>query len=282
MASTNIFIGPSQSATRRGVDLPISLFVLSKITGEATVTVTTTIIDGITIAPTMDVVEDVSDYITASIRKAGVYSITLTIENEDGDLEVSDPVVLTITQMEAVVTSEACNEAYEQDEWVLPEPGKVNPSPFLGDLEKNMHKQITDEVVERMTNQLVFYYAIDAQNTTFHPMYGEAINKKFFPPVRLPCLVEWKTQEIKNEKFTIDKVPVIVVQLLKRRIEEDLQLNILAGDFVQWGRDFFEIVAVESPTHLYGANNSQVDLVLTCVKARQGTFYVESQEKLKI
>ena len=44
------------------------------------------------------------------------------------------------------------------------------PSPlFLGEKEKNLVKQINDEIIERVVGQQVLYFPIDMETTNFHP-----------------------------------------------------------------------------------------------------------------
>ena len=63
-----------------------------------------------------------------------------------------------------------------------------NPPPplFTGKKEKDLVKQVNDELVEKVIGQQVLYYQISIENTEFHPIYGEAIEKNFlngYPPV---------------------------------------------------------------------------------------------------
>ena len=56
------------------------------------------------------------------------------------------------------------------------------PSPlFIGQKEKNLVKQINDELIERVVGQQVLYYPISLDHTNFHSLYGEAIKKTFLP-----------------------------------------------------------------------------------------------------
>ena len=69
------------------------------------------------------------------------------------------------------------------DEWKQPD----NPPPpmFLGEKERNLVKQVNDELIERVVGQQVLYYPIDIDRSNFHPLYGEAIEKTFLSPVRV-------------------------------------------------------------------------------------------------
>ena len=66
------------------------------------------------------------------------------------------------------------------------------PPMFLGEKEKNLVKQINDEIIERVAGQQLLYFPIDIEHTDFHPLYGEAIEKNFLPPVRVFARVEYQ------------------------------------------------------------------------------------------
>jgi hypothetical protein len=75
------------------------------------------------------------------------------------------------------------------NEWERP---TQPPSPmFLGEKEKNLVKQVNDEIIERVVGQQVLYFPIDMETTNFHPLYGEAIEKNFLHPIRVYALVEY-------------------------------------------------------------------------------------------
>ena len=79
------------------------------------------------------------------------------------------------------------------NEWDRPE----NPPPplFLGKKERDLVKQVNDELIEKVIGQQILYYSIDMETTNFHELYGEAIEKTYLPPVRVYALVEWKTEQ---------------------------------------------------------------------------------------
>ena len=70
-------------------------------------------------------------------------------------------------------------------------PVKSPPPLFVGEKEKNLVKQVNDEIIERVVGQQVLYFAIDMETTNFHPLYGEAIEKNFLHPIRVFALVEY-------------------------------------------------------------------------------------------
>ena len=58
--------------------------------------------------------------------------------------------------------------------WTQP----TNPPPplFTGEKERNLVKQINDEVIERVIGQTVLYYPISLDKTNFHSLYGKGKN----------------------------------------------------------------------------------------------------------
>ena len=56
-------------------------------------------------------------------------------------------------------------------------PAAPPPPLFLGEKERNLVKQVNDELVEKVIGQQILYYPIDMETTNFHDLYGEAIEK---------------------------------------------------------------------------------------------------------
>jgi hypothetical protein len=164
------------------------------------------------------------------------------------------------------------------EEWIAPgdsnvAPGNniVEPPMFLGEKERDFQKQVGDEVLDVM-NQWIIYHAIDFANTVYHPLYGEAIKKTFFPPVHVKVAVNWKGEETTQDQYDIDKRPKIEVSFAHRRLTEDLGLMVREGDFLQYGRDFYEITKLNEDKELFGQFRYKVEVVATCTKSRQNVF----------
>ena len=156
------------------------------------------------------------------------------------------------------------------NEWNRPD---APPPPlFTGQKEKDFVKQINDEVIERIIGQGVFYYPISVEHTEFHEIYGEAIIKTFLPPVRVHALVEWNEFITETGKFGVDRRRAITVHFHKRRLTEDQDLYVREGDFVKYGDLFYEIVSLSEPQELFGQNQSKMEIVAKCIRAREGRF----------
>ena len=79
------------------------------------------------------------------------------------------------------------------------QPDQPPPPLFLGEKERNLVKQVNDELIERVIGQQIVYYPIDDSITQYNNLYGEAIEKTFLPPVRVYALVDYQSTETKAD-----------------------------------------------------------------------------------
>ena len=155
-------------------------------------------------------------------------------------------------------------------------PTQPPPPLFLGEKEKNLVKQVNDEIIERVVGQQILYFPIDMETTNFHPLYGEAIEKNFLHPIRVYALVEYMGVETSFlEGVGIDKMTGLKVNFHKRRLTEDQNLFVREGDFVKYGKIFYEIVKLNEPKHLFGQADVQFEVLAECIRARDGVFNAE-------
>ena len=152
-------------------------------------------------------------------------------------------------------------------------PDAPPPPMFLGEKEKNLVKQVNDEIIERVAGQQLLYFPIDIEHTNFHPLYGEAIEKTFLPPVRVYARVEYQGVETSDmDNFALDKATKIKINFHKRRLTEDQNLFVREGDFVRFGEIYYEIVKVIEPKLLFGQPESRFEIQAECIRARDGLF----------
>jgi len=155
-------------------------------------------------------------------------------------------------------------------------PTQPPPPMFLGEKEKNLVKQVNDEIIERVVGQQVLYFPIDIDHTNYHPLYGEAIEKNFLHPVRVYALVEYQGVETSDmDNFAIDKATKIKINFHKRRLIEDQNLFVREGDFVRFGDIYYEIVKLIEPKLLFGQPESRFEIQAECIRARDGLFNAE-------
>lgn len=159
------------------------------------------------------------------------------------------------------------------NKWV--KPSSPPPPLFLGEKERNLVKQVNDELLERVIGQQITYLPISMERTDFHPLYGESIEKCFLPPVRIYALVEFDGIETTTENFGLDKSYSITVKFHERRLQEDQDLYVREGDYVQYGTSFFEIVSLKEDRQLFGQVDHLFQISAKCVRTRRGLINLD-------
>jgi hypothetical protein len=152
-------------------------------------------------------------------------------------------------------------------------PAAPPPPLFLGKKERDLVKQVNDELVEKVIGQQILYYPIDMDTTNFHDLYGEAIEKTFLPPVRVYALVKFDDEGTSYlDSVGIDGSSQITVHFHKRRLTEDQELFVREGDFVLYGERYYEIIKLSSSRKLFGQVNQTFETSAICKRARKGLF----------
>jgi hypothetical protein len=161
----------------------------------------------------------------------------------------------------------------KKEETAWTQPAQPPPPLFTGEKERNLVKQVNDELIERVIGQQVAYFSVDIDRSNFHPLYGEAIGKTFLPPIRIYALVKWEGQ---TQSFTqnigIDKATSIEIHFHKKRLTEDQDVFVREGDFVLYGDRYYEIVKLDEPKQLFGQIENKFEVVAKCLRAREGMF----------
>jgi len=156
-------------------------------------------------------------------------------------------------------------------EWEQP----TNPPPplFFNNKERDLVKQVNDELIERVVGQQILYYPLDVDKTNYHSLYGEAIVKTFLSPVQVYALVEWGgIQTQYSADIGMDKISNITVHFHKRRLTEDQDLFVREGDFLRYGDIYYEIVSLSEPKQMFGQIDHRMTISASCVRAKEGLF----------
>jgi len=158
----------------------------------------------------------------------------------------------------------------EENKWS--QPAAPPPPLFLGEKERDLVKQVNDELTERVIGQALMYYPISVTYTNFHPVYGEAIKKSFLNPIRVYALVAWGGYTTEATNLGLDRRATITVNFHRRRLTEDQNLLVREGDFVLYADQFYEILTLDEPKPLFGQADHFMGIAAKCVKAREGLF----------
>lgn len=155
-------------------------------------------------------------------------------------------------------------------------PNSPPPPNFLNSAERDFRKQVTDELVERVIGQKIAYYPIDVENTNFHPLYGEAIDKTFRDPVVIKALIDWENLGQLETSFeddvAFDVEKQVLVHFHKRRLTEDQELYVKTGDFFAYGGTNYEIAKTMEPKRVFGQINHKLEITALGIRSRQSLF----------
>jgi len=149
------------------------------------------------------------------------------------------------------------------------------PAPmFFGKKERDLVKQVNDELSERIIGQPIAYYPISLEESNFNDTYGEAIEKVSLPPIRVYAFVSVENEQT-NDRYGYEYQTKLTINFNRRRLVEDQDLYVRVGDFVQYGDLFYEIVKTYNDTRYYfGQVEHKFQISAECVRARQGAFTV--------
>ncbi len=159
-----------------------------------------------------------------------------------------------------------------KNKWTRP---LAPPAPmFFGQKERNLVKQINDELAERVLGQTIAYYPISIEESNFNDTYGESKEKVSLPPVRVFAYVQVESEQT-NDRYGYEYQTKLTVNFHRKRLVDDQNLFVRVGDFVQYGDQFYEIVRTYNDTRYYfGQVEHKFQISAECVKAREGAFRV--------
>ena len=154
------------------------------------------------------------------------------------------------------------------------QPDAPPPPMFFGKKERDLVKQVNDELAERVIGQPIAYYPISLEESNFNDIYGEAIDKISLPPVRVYAYVVVENEQT-NDRYGYEYQTKLTVNFSEKRITADQNLYVRVGDFVQYGDQFYEIVRTYNDTRFYfGQVEHKFQISAECIRARTDSFRV--------
>jgi hypothetical protein len=148
---------------------------------------------------------------------------------------------------------------------------------FFGKKERDLVKQVNDELAERVVGQTIAYYAVSLEDSNYHPIYGEAVDKVTLAPVRVYAYVTVENEQT-NERYGYEYQTKLTVNFNRKRLTQDQDLFVRVGDFVQYGDEFYEIARTYNDTRYYfGQVEHKFQISAECIKARRGTFRIRGE-----
>ncbi len=91
-------------------------------------------------------------------------------------------------------------------------------------------------------------------------LYGEAINKHYFPGVRVAALINRDDQITDSDEFGSDINQTATFSFLKDIMEHDLNLVLEGGDIIRWDNAYWEIDQIVENQYIRGENEKTTNL----------------------
>jgi len=113
--------------------------------------------------------------------------------------------------------------------------GSVTPNPVINN---NLNAQIN------YSNQKVGYFKIDLYNTKPN-IYGEAIEKWYYPPIEIKCLLERGIITNTDTEFGVDINQTITVTISKTEFETTYNFTPEVGDIITDQQKYYEISSID-------------------------------------
>lgn len=110
---------------------------------------------------------------------------------------------------------------------------------FVSDQDIAFMKQINKELLTDVIETNVIVYKLDLHQSPTN-IYGEALTKKYYIGVQMPCLIRREDKSATTDNFVIDFTQRSIFAFL-REICEEKDIYPEAGDIIEYDDHFWEI-----------------------------------------
>jgi len=118
----------------------------------------------------------------------------------------------------------------------------------------SLYTGIARELVGGVVEQEVLYYKFSLDETRVN-IYGEAIQKVFWTPVKLNCLITRGDQVITDDEFGPDLTRDVSFAFIREDLV-DTDVVPEVGDILMWHEDYYEVGTVRENQLFFGRNSS--------------------------
>jgi hypothetical protein len=117
----------------------------------------------------------------------------------------------------------------------IPPTSPIKPNPVINN---NLNAQIS------YSNQKVGYFKIDLYNTKSN-LYGEAIEKWYYPPIEIKCLLERGVISNTDTEFGVDILQILTITISKTEFEITYNFTPEVGDIITDQERYYEINSID-------------------------------------
>lgn len=145
------------------------------------------------------------------------------------------------------------------------------PRLFASDKDLAFVSDINKELIKDIVGQTCKYYSISELKTKVHTVYNESPDKIFDDPVEIEVLADSPKNETHFDRFGFEEDFTLELYIQWRDLV-DKGINIMVGDFFQYGENFFEIHQLNFIKTIFGQIEHKDGVRVFGKKARDGQF----------
>tara|TARA_R110001583_G_scaffold42896_2_gene136421 strand:+ start:16801 stop:17316 length:516 start_codon:yes stop_codon:yes gene_type:complete len=124
---------------------------------------------------------------------------------------------------------------------------------FGGERDVSLFRNLNKELINNFIDTRVDIFKSSVVETKEN-LYGESLNKVFFPAVRVGGMIETEDQEWEADEFGSDYGRNAKFSFLRDTLNDIANLFIEGGDIIHWDDKYWEVDSVTSTDYWTGKN----------------------------
>ena len=140
---------------------------------------------------------------------------------------------------------------------------------FITPREIDLIADLTKEITKDVIGQVIYYYKPRVDLSTVNEIYGEMTEKVFDPPIAIDCTIERGPSTKTTDRFGHQSLSEVTLYLHYRDLI-DRGIVVEAGDFFQYGPEFYEMTTVNRDQTMFGQVEHITGYRVVGKQARQG------------
>ena len=117
-----------------------------------------------------------------------------------------------------------------------------------------LYRKVMRELVKDVVEQEILFYKFGLAES-FTNIYGEALEKTFYTPVKLNCLLTRGDQVITDDDFGPDLSRTLSFAFIRADLV-DVSIVPEVGDIILWHEDYYEVDTVRENQLFFGRDNN--------------------------
>jgi hypothetical protein len=148
-------------------------------------------------------------------------------------------------------------------------------SRFLLERDVRFFRDISRELVDDVISTAVVLYKLIIEESKTN-LYGESLNKTYYTPVQLDCIIERSDTSVQYEGFGADKTQTVEFRFNKFSLK-DIGFYPEIGDIIFHNEGYFEIDDVNEDQLIGGKPEEKYSIICKTIMSRRTTIQTEDR-----